>query len=565
MLTHVVVSAKKSVGANVTGIGTRIDLLSLAREWVDKREWAVACFAALSGCALACAIARTVYDRSVTRQHAADARAAEFAKLQRSYLAVYVVIMLADWMQGTHMYTLYTAYAQEEGSSVSVGTLFFSGFLAAGVLGTFTGPLVDRYGRKRACLVYVALEVTINLLEHVNDMHWLMVGRILGGISTSLLFSAFEAWMVTEHRKQGFPEEWLGVTFGHCAVWNGATAIAAGFVAQVAADRLGDIGPFQVAIALTVLAGVLILPWAENYGAASEITSPGPPASSQQASGKERRRASSPKRKPRSRSSSPSRSRQAEMPTGEIGSEIAGTTDEKKAEKKADVGLMAAWRSVRETPALLVVGAVYALFEGAMYTFVFNWVPTLADALGGFHSIAPVQGLLFSCLMAAISIGGELYNLVFRFIEVESIGVAIFACSFLCMLVPVMCGLKGWCISTSFGLQFTAFLGFEMCVGAFQPCIATLRSKYVPDSQQSTVNNLFRLPLNLLVAAGTVLSDYLPRYQIFAICATSHVLAGLCQTPLAFSVRAKASGAAASHSSGKASAKGKAKAKGKQE
>ena len=162
VLTHTVVSAKKSVGANVTGIGTRMDLLSYAREWVDKREWAVACFAALSGCALACAIARTVYDRSVTRQHAADARAAEFAKLQRSYLAVYVVIMLADWMQGTHMYTLYTAYAQEEGSSVSVGTLFFSGFLAAGVLGTFTGPLVDRYGRKRACLVYVALEVTIN-------------------------------------------------------------------------------------------------------------------------------------------------------------------------------------------------------------------------------------------------------------------------------------------------------------------------------------------------------------------------------------------------------------------
>ena len=59
------------------------------------------------------------------------------------------------------MYTLYTAYAQEEGSTVAVGTLFFSGFLAAGVLGTFTGPFVDRYGRKRACLVYVALEVRV--------------------------------------------------------------------------------------------------------------------------------------------------------------------------------------------------------------------------------------------------------------------------------------------------------------------------------------------------------------------------------------------------------------------
>jgi hypothetical protein len=28
-----------------------------------------------------------------------------------------------------------------------------------------------------------------------------MVGRILGGIATSLLFSAFESWLVAEHNK----------------------------------------------------------------------------------------------------------------------------------------------------------------------------------------------------------------------------------------------------------------------------------------------------------------------------------------------------------------------------
>ena len=44
---------------------------------------------------------------------------------------------------------------------------------------------------------------------------------------------------------------------------------------------------------------------------------------------------------------------------------------------------------------------------------------------------------------------------------------------------------------------------FQVCVGAFQPCIATHRSAYVPDARQSTVNNLFRFPLNMLVAAGT--------------------------------------------------------------
>jgi hypothetical protein len=30
-----------------------------------------------------------------------------------------------------------------------------------------------------------------------------MVGRVLGGIATSLLFSAFESWLVAEHFKVG--------------------------------------------------------------------------------------------------------------------------------------------------------------------------------------------------------------------------------------------------------------------------------------------------------------------------------------------------------------------------
>lgn len=31
-----------------------------------------------------------------------------------------------------------------------------------------------------------------------------MGGRVLGGIATSLLYSAFESWLVAEHFKHGF-------------------------------------------------------------------------------------------------------------------------------------------------------------------------------------------------------------------------------------------------------------------------------------------------------------------------------------------------------------------------
>ena len=175
-------------------------------EWAAGREWAVQSFVALSGVALLSVVLgqRLKGAAAATDTKASAAMKREFHSFQRSYLGVFVVVMLADWLQGTHMYTLYTKY-QQENASVSVGTLFFTGFAAAGLLGTFTGPLVDRYGRKRACLVYVALELLINSLEHFNHMSLLLLGRVLGGVSTSLLFSAFEAWMVTEHRRRVRP------------------------------------------------------------------------------------------------------------------------------------------------------------------------------------------------------------------------------------------------------------------------------------------------------------------------------------------------------------------------
>ncbi len=55
-----------------------------------------------------------------------------------------------------------------------------------------------------------------------------------------------------------------------CSIGNGATAILAGVIAQVLEDALGQIGPFQGAIALTTLALVLVLRWEENYGEAQE-------------------------------------------------------------------------------------------------------------------------------------------------------------------------------------------------------------------------------------------------------------------------------------------------------
>ena len=87
---------------------------------------------------------------------------AEFRWFQLQYLSVYLILMLADWLQGTNMYTLYSSYG------VNVGTLFLTGFLSSAVFGTFLGIYVDLWGRKLGCLIFCVLEVShIHILiEH---------------------------------------------------------------------------------------------------------------------------------------------------------------------------------------------------------------------------------------------------------------------------------------------------------------------------------------------------------------------------------------------------------------
>jgi predicted MFS family arabinose efflux permease len=65
--------------------------------------------------------------------------------------------------------------------------------------------LLLRYrGRRTAGLAYAVIYSLSCVTKHSPKFHVLMVGRVLGGIATSLLYSAFESWLVAEHFKRGF-------------------------------------------------------------------------------------------------------------------------------------------------------------------------------------------------------------------------------------------------------------------------------------------------------------------------------------------------------------------------
>lgn len=398
----------------------------------------------------------------------------EFHAFRFKYVSVYSVIMLADWMQGTHMYTLYQSYG------VNVSALFLTGFLSGGIFAPFLGSFVDKFGRKRSCIVYCLLEIAINVMEGYTNFTVLMIGRIMGGVSTNLLFSAFESWLATEHRKKGFPDEWLSRIYSQCSVVNGTTAVLAGIVAQVMEDYLGHIGPFYGAVGLTTLALVMVLPWEENYG--------------------------------------------------------EGDADDQSLVRQFKEG----WRTTMADSNVWRIGLTQALSEGAMYTFVFMWVPTLLslDPPGGLPT-----GCVFSALMMAITIGGLVFpvlqNTVAKIAPASSssefCASLVYLLASASMFVPVMC------VSDSFAVVgrqhcqtfvISSFLFVEFCVGLFMPVAGTLRSKYVPDSLQGAILNIFRLPLNAIVVAGTHATEVLEAAVVFQMVSACFFLAAVIQATM---------------------------------
>lgn len=427
-------------------LNARIDILGLSNAY-GWQPWAVSTLYILSALVIVffvCDNSLSYYrmkknesNGSLTASAKLDASTrTSFRWFQCQYLLAYLLIMLADWLQGTNMYTLYSSYG------VDVGVLFQTGFLSSAVFGTFLGIYVDRWGRKLGCIIFCILEIIINSLEHVNSMQLLIVGRIMGGMSTSLLFSAFESWMVTEHRKRKFPEELISQTNSWAASGNGIMAIVAGLLAQRACDVAGDIGPFQVAIALTVVVLILCLFWAENYGSNAP--------------------------------SSPGESKSLWNETLDV------------------------LTLCRHRPDIWCLGVSQAFFEGAVYSFVFMWVPSLQAVAGD----SPIPtGLVFSGFMLAMTCGGLLSSLLLPIMPGGNLGISLVAyiAAAACMLVPVY--------HFSFLPVLVSFLVLEGMVGMFNSAGATLRSEFYPEGIQSSIISIFRLPLNLLVFYGTSLAN----------------------------------------------------------
>ncbi|KAI0821865.1 hypothetical protein BC628DRAFT_782206 [Trametes gibbosa] len=319
------------------------------------------------------------------------------------------------------------------------------------------------------CMVFCVTYALACAIIQITSLPLLFMGRFLGGVSTAILFSCFESWLVSSANAISLPSHDLSTIFGHASLVNSVAATLAG----VASNKLVEYSsllnsPFIASGILLVLTlAIISATWEENFGGVEVV---------------------------------------------------AGNLVYMRRLAKA-------WDAVRADRRLLVLGFIQTCFEGSMYLFVFLWVPFLQEASSPDYALP--LGYIFSSLMLSMTFGALLYNVTIsrdrhqteepasddleRIVKLHA------------QLSAAVCAAAAMALMTSIAsrrehLRFWAFCAFEVCVGVYYPVQGMLRGKLVPDEHRATVSSLFRVPLNVFVVVSLMTGVASARHLVLFAC-----------------------------------------------
>ncbi|EGO03933.1 hypothetical protein SERLA73DRAFT_102290 [Serpula lacrymans var. lacrymans S7.3] len=386
-----------------------------------------------------------------------------FASLTRQYIVVYAIVMGADWLQGPYVYSLYREqYAFPERT---VAVLFVTGFVSAGITAPLVGVWADQHGRKKLCLTFCITYTATCLCILFPYLPVLLCGRVLGGISTSILYSAFESWLVSSSNSLTIPSSDLSTIMGRATLVNGFVATGAGIASNQLVTLTNSFAtPFMASGVLLLLGFIAIrASWAENYGSGG-------------------------------------------------GTESTDIMQLKR--------LRQAWQIVRSDPLLLVIGLTQTCFEGSMYLFVFLWVPALQEASPS--SLALPLGYIFSSFMISMMLGSLLYTAICSYAPPPTptapgdSSLALHA-----KLSSLVCAVSALALAVSIRsdkekVRFWAFCAFEACVGMYNPVQGMLRGTLISNEHRATLSSLFRVPLNIFVVVSLLTGVSSARYAVLS-------------------------------------------------
>ncbi|KAF8348505.1 hypothetical protein F5887DRAFT_588509 [Amanita rubescens] len=435
-----------------------------------------------------------------------DGSSSAASTLGKRYLLVYGLVMGADWLQGPYLYSLYRE--QYNFAERLVAVLFITGFVSAGVAAPFVGACADQYGRKRLCLAFCVTYAFGCLCKLANFYPLLLFGRVFGGVSTAILFTSFEAWLVSSSTSLSLSQSDLSTIMARATLLNGFVATAAGVISNELVRYTNTFrSPFVLAAIVLACSWIVIeLVWTENYGEHDHVSTNNTP-------------------------------------------QIAR--------------LKEALHILFSNSQLLILGLIQTFFEGSMYIFVFNWVPSLEQVSGS--SSLPL-GYIFSSFMMSMMLGSLFYTfIVNRYLPrpapcksvtspltptvetpflpdsydfplpppspipnaqsspstiqpAESSSLVLYTrlSSFICFASSL--SLLGSILVTNAPGRSIAFCVFEACVGMYYPVQGMLRSVLIPDEHRATISSLFRIPLNIFVVVSLLTGVTSARQVVLVAC-----------------------------------------------
>ncbi|KAI9650637.1 hypothetical protein NHQ30_000656 [Ciborinia camelliae] len=403
---------------------------------------------------------------------------AEANRFTKLFLTVYCLVMASDWLQGPYVYSLYKDQFGLDEKIVAL--LFTTGFLSGGISGYFVGSFADKYGRKSACLVF-CLSYSLSCFSTLfPSASILFIGRIFGGLSTSLMFSAFESWMVTEYHKRDIQKAGMSLNslFGVMSTLNSVMAILSGvsseWLVQVTDDRRM---PFMASAGLLgISAYIITIYWTENYGDSATTN---------------QKSTSRHPRTPSTSPNSPARASKDPLPTTSVLSLIF------------------------TNPRIFTLGLASCFFEGSMYLFVFFWTPFLKATQPASSSSPLPLGMIFASFMASVMLGSLIFthlSSTFPPLTQTRLLTIVFAISSSSLLFPLLTNNQHY--------TFYAFCVFEAMVGMYFPSVGSLKGKWVEDGVRARVYGILRVPLNVFVVVSLALVREGEEYRrgVFLVC-----------------------------------------------
>ena len=437
----------------------------------------------------------------------AASQEASYRRLRNLYLSVYALATFGDWIQGGFLYALYAEYGY---SMRAVSLIFVVGYASAATVGTYVAAIGDLGGHRRNCVAYGILYSISCLLCNSPSLWALLVGRVLGGVAYSILYTSFESWLIAEADARRLPMSLLSKLFSVATFTNAGTAVIAGMVGHLAVEVIPHTvhnkfaSAFDVgAIVLLIAACLAAVRWGERFGNSDGAASSASESLWQSCRAIRRSRellylglvnsyaGASPHACTHTRVTHLARTSLHKRPTPACTSTHTRT------------------KLSHTTSAFL--STTHRLYEAALYVFVFLWTPALERraSLSVTGSTTVGHGLVFSIFMLSKMAGSQAFHALSMRLSPAAILQVVFAGSAGCLASPLL--------TDSYERTLLAFCGFEALLGMYWPAIALLRCGALDDSQRASTMAVFRVLLNVLVITILPLAGGLPEGVAFSL------------------------------------------------